>query len=294
MKTVTLRLKGGIGNQLFSYAFARKLSIINNAKLHIDIKTGFEKDFIYKRNYQLYNFNIKDVTIVKPIYTFFILKKYFLKLLNYFYPSSFYKILNDNSLKYNPNLLHFTFKHKLFIEGYFQSEDYFKDIENIIRNDLTILPPSDDFNNQLLNKISKCSNSVCLHIRNFEKTSYKNIVNISIDYYSKAINYLNSRYQNLHFFIFSDDINSITKYLELLNNNYTIISHNNSDNNAYIDLWLMKECKYFITANSTFSWWAAWLCINKNKIILTPDYKGDGINNFWNFDGLIPNSWIKI
>ena len=56
----------------------------------------------------------------------------------------------------------------------------------------------------------------------------------------------------------------------------------------------MKECKYFITANSTFSWWAAWLCNNKDKLILTPNYKGDGVSNFWNFDGLIPNSWVKI
>jgi hypothetical protein len=294
MKIVILRLKGGIGNQLFSYAFARRLSIINNAKLFIDIKTGFEKDYIYNRTFQLNKFKINNVTYIKPNYYFYIIKKFIFKFFNNFFQNFVYKTLEENNLNFDSKLLHFNFNHKLYVEGYFQSEEYFKDIENIIREDLTIIPPTDDFNINLNNKISNCHNSVCLHIRFFEKTAHKNILNISIDYYKKAIFYLNSRYSDLHFFIFSDDIHNISNYLDLLNNNYTIISHNNTDDKAYVDLWLMKECKYFITANSTFSWWAAWLCNNQNKLIITPKYKGDGINNFWNFDGLIPNTWIKI
>jgi hypothetical protein len=184
----------------------------------------------------------------------------------------------------------------LFLEGYWQSEKYFKDIESIIRADLEIIPPTDEINLGLASKISTLD-SVAIHFRDFDFINHEGRKsNINMDYYKKSINYLSDLGPNVHYFVFSDNPYLASNILFLPKDKVTYVSNNLGEENAYADLWLMSLCKHFIIANSTFSWWGAWLSKNPNKIVITPDVDLNLSNSVtaWGFDGLIPEEWIKI
>jgi hypothetical protein len=100
--------------------------------------------------------------------------------------------------------------------------------------------------------------------------------------------------QDAHYFIFSDRPFDTQRFLPLPKQRFTIVSHNQNDAMAYADLWLMSQCKHFIIANSTFSWWGAWLANNPVKIVIAPGFEKCDGKSHWGFEGLLPNSWIKI
>ena len=114
-----------------------------------------------------------------------------------------------------------------------------------------------------------------------------------MEYYNKAISAIELKKSNLHYYIFSDQPNEVSKYIDLNRSQFTIVAHNIGDSNAYADLWLMSLCSNFIIANSTFSWWGAWLSNNPNKLVYAPNIKKSGITS-WGFIGLIPDNWILI
>ncbi len=182
---------------------------------------------------------------------------------------------------------------KLFLEGYWQSERYFKDIEDVIRKDLKIVPPNDSLNLSLAKKMSKCV-SVAVHVRFFNPENEKKTSNVERNYYEKAINEIQSRLDIGHFFIFSDNPKFAQELLNLDSTKATFILHNKGDENSYADLWLMTKCKHFIIANSTFSWWGAWLSNYPDKIVVAPKSKTkyNGVVS-WGFEGLLPEEWIK-
>ena len=95
------------------------------------------------------------------------------------------------------------------------------------------------------------------------------------------------------YFVFSDDPAATKKSLTLPEDRTVYVSHNRGDENAYADLWLMQQCRHFITANSTFSWWGAWLGGGEDKLVVTPDLVIDG-KAAWGFRGLIPAEWTRV
>ena len=119
--------------------------------------------------------------------------------------------------------------------------------------------------------------------------------NLNNSYYWRAISLLLSRCPDLHFFLFSDRPELFEKKFDTQNLNITIVSSEDHPNaSAHNDFYLMSRCKHFILANSTFSWWAAWLADNPGKTVIVPDiYSDTGISG-WGFEGLIPEKWIKL
>jgi len=105
--------------------------------------------------------------------------------------------------------------------------------------------------------------------------------------------FMQERVPSPHYFLFSDDPDASRSMLGLSENRVTFIDHNQGEENAYKDLWLMTHCKHFIIADSTFSWWGAWLAKSDSKIVLAPGMSLSG-NTAWNFRGLIPDSWVLI
>ena len=204
-------------------------------------------------------------------------------------------IFKKYHISYEPDFLE-SIKNKdsACLEGYWQSENYFKDVETIIRTDLEIEPPKDLENLAVAAKIIH-SLSVAVHVRFFDTPQdSKSINNISSDYYSQAISKMDTLAPGAHYFVFSDQPEAARGKIPLPDSRITCVAHNQGDVNAYADLWLMTLCKHFIIANSTFSWWGAWLAAYKGKYIIAPGLKKSSGKSCWGFKGLLPDSWIRL
>jgi hypothetical protein len=297
---ITVRIKGGIGNQLFCYATARRLSIINKCELIIDDISGFAYDYEYGRKSALHNFALpcRNATPAERFEPFSRIKRFLIKLHSSILPYERRKYIQQKDAKLDAMLIKLKLKNDVYLDGLWQSHKYFEDIEEVIRNDLRIIPPTDDVNVEIMRDI-KTSNSVAIHIRFFDNPVMASKNNLPMSYYHRAINYINSHVENPRFFLFSDN----PEYaLEKLNfdfnidiNNITIVSNNSGDKNSYADLWLMSHCEHFIIANSTFSWWGAWLANGFDKIVIYPK---SAINDYgyipWVMTGEMPEKWIPI
>lgn len=294
MNKIIVRIKGGLGNQLFCYTAARRLAVVNNAELVIDDATGFTRDLRYQRQYSLDHFCIpvRKATSNEKLEPLERYRRGVMKLLSIKKPFSERTYLEQEGLDFDNRLLKLEVKKTLYLDGLWQSEKYFKDVQEVIRKDLQIIPPQDTKNHQMAEKIVSC-NAVAIHIRWFHNPKIGGIHNISTDYYQKAIELIETRIDSPHYFLFSDDPVAASEKINLPKERVTFVTHNRGDENAYADMWLMSKCQHFIIANSTFSWWGAWLSENASKIVVAPSIQLDGETS-WGFTGLIPDNWIKI
>lgn len=297
MSKIIARIKGGLGNQLFCYAAARRLALVNGAELVIDDVTGFARDREYRRRYLLEHFQI-PCRKASPDERMEPFERYRRGLTKFIARHrSFYKrqYLEQEGIDFDPRLLDFKVKETLYLDGLWQSENYFKDVEEQIRHDLQIIPPLDVRNQEFSKRIRNC-NAVCVHVRWFEmqnSNGHNASYNLNRDYYLRAIEKIFNKVPDFQLFLFSDDTEKACKMLQLHVGKINCVDHNHDVENTYADLWLMTQCKYFIIANSTFSWWGAWLSRAPDKIVIAPVIILEGITA-WGFKGLIPDGWILL
>ena len=291
---IFVRIKGGLGNQLFCYAAARRLAIANSAELVIDDVTGFVRDSQYFRKYALDHFRIpcRKATHGERLEPFERYRRGMLKWLSRRKPFSERRYLEQEKQEFDERLLGLKLTGTLYLDGYWQSEGYFKDIEQTIRKDLLIIPPEDELNQQMSEKI-RSTNAVAVHVRWFDEPGRPELNNASADYYLRAISSIEHKTNLPSYFLFSDDSDAARAKLALPEDRVTYVGHNRGDENAYADLWLMSQCRHFIIANSSFSWWGAWLSETRGGIIIAPDFKVNGITS-WGFKGLVPDSWLLV
>lgn len=291
---VIVRIRGGLGNQLFCYAAARRLALVSNAELAIDDVTGFIRDHQYNRKYLLDNFLIpvRKATSWERMEPFERCRRGVAKLIAGHQSFHERRYVEEGGIYFDPRLLEFHPKRTVYIDGLWQSERYFKDVEEVIRQDLRIIPPPDAANRHMARKIREC-NSICVHIRCYSNQSSVSNLDISKSYYSCAVDYIFERVPMPHFFIFSDNPDVACTKLSLPKGMFTYMTHNLSVGSAYADLWLMSQCKHFIIANSTFSWWGAWLAESYPKIVAAPDVDLTEVAG-WDFLGLIPGNWVLL
>jgi hypothetical protein len=292
---ITVILIGGLGNQMFQYAAARRLAEKHLTILKLDI-SSFET---YKlRKYNLHCFHIcecfADNNQVKDLYkknSFF--KKVGKKItsrLNFFsygYPN----VLTEKYFHFDPQILNAP--NNVLLDGYWQSEKYFSDITDILRREFVVKYQQDPISAKFAEQI-KNTESVSLHVR---RTDYVNNLLTSqvhgtcdLKYYAQAVKYIGERKSNPHFFIFSDEP-EWARYNLKLGFPTTIVDCNDASRN-YEDLRLMSSCKHNIIANSSFSWWGAWLNQNDHKMIIAPKHWFNDLSR--DTKDLIPEQWIKI
>lgn len=293
MSKVVVRIKGGLGNQLFCFAAARRLALVNQAELVIDDVTGFARDRQYRRDYMLDHFTIpvRKATAAERMEPFERYRRGFAKLISRQRPFLKRKYVEQGGIEFDPRLLEFRLSGKVYVDGLWQSEGYFKDVEQTIREDLRIIPPVDAENLHLAEKIRNCQVAIALHVRWFDVPGNSLGNNVSNKYYQRAIAMMEERINAPHYFLFSDNPEAARSKLDLPEGRVSFVSHNQGDGNAYADLWLMSQCRHFITANSTFSWWGAWLGESADSIVLVPEFTPDGGVTSWCFNGLIPERW---
>lgn len=179
-----------------------------------------------------------------------------------------------------------------YLYGYWQSEKYFLKIQKIIRKDFSFQTPLDGVNAEMANKMST-SNAVSIHVRrgDYVANSYANRMHgtCSLTYYADAIRYIAQRITCPQFFVFSDEIEWVKQNLPI-DWPCQYVSHNQGDK-SFNDMHLMSLCKHHIIANSSFSWWGAWLNADVNKIVIAPK-RWFAIDR--NTSDLIPVAWVTL
>ena len=281
--TIRIKLSGGLGNQMFQFATGYAVAKKNNVRLSLDLKyinkrmkhNGFELDRVFNI-YSKVSFLNKQLSF----------KTINLKEILTIFDNSFYNF-KEPHYHYSNNIFNLP-KHS-FLDGYWQSELYFKDYGQEIREIFTFPNNLNKENNSIIHDINQ-NNSISIHVRKGDfllKQNNNHNTNLK-EYYFKAINASSNFLKNAKFFIFTDDSTWVRENFNL-NHHHTIVDVNHGKN-SFLDMYLMSLCQINIIANSSFSWWGAWLNNNKDKIIYAP-------KNWFNdksicTDDLFPKSWI--
>jgi hypothetical protein len=294
---IIIRITSGLGNQLFQYAMARAFTLRNNALLKLDI--SFYKDN-YHRIYGLNRFNIHEEIAtyeeINSLKTNNISSGYFSKLIKRI-NSKRINLINDTYIKeksycnFDSDI--FKYHDNKYFDGYWANEKYFIDFESQIRKEFTLKRSSNSDYSTWFEFIEN-SNSVSVHIRRGDYLSNDLFCALPFSYYEKAVNYLFEHISNPVFYIFSDDISWVKTNMKFAPNVFYVTVKNPPID--YVELILMSRCKHQIIANSTFSWWGAWLNENTQKIVIAPKkwYSNKSAQKQYSKGSLIPSSWIKI
>lgn len=251
------KFMGGLGNQMFQIAAAKAHALRNNTQFKV-CEAG------HVLPYQGFKFKKYKNSIFRSIQTIDSIPT---GIKRYDEPHVHYKKIPDTK--------------DLFIVGYFQSEKYFKDYETIIKN-LFSIPEA--IKEDIYNKYPQIyKDSVSLHVRRGDYVGLQGYHGLqTVEYYSNALECIG---KSKNVFIFSDDIKWCKENLK--------VSQNFIEEDDYISLYMMSLCENNILANSSFSWWGAWLNENQNKKVVAPK-KWFGPNGPKNTQDIIPEEWIKI
>lgn len=289
---IITKLIGGLGNQMFQYAIAYRLAKLSGTKLKMDI-AGFEKYKLHKVAIHHLNTDFEHSVISKKNINELISRygmRRWIKKTGILKPKI--KIIKDKERGFQAELITH-YNEDVYLDGFWQSEKYFSDVADEIRERLKVITPPSIPNQQLISKI-KSTDAVSVHIRradyvtNAATLSFHGVC--TMDYYLQAANIIKSKISQPVFFIFSDDIEWAKENINFNTEQY-FADLNNADTN-YEDLRLMYSCSHHIVANSSFSWWGAWLNPGKEKIVIAPQkwYNNPEFNN----DDIIPGTWTRI
>ena len=292
---IVVKLLGGLGNQMFQYAIGRVLSLKLNTDLKFDhdFFQGKDDEISTKRSFELHVFNIDFKKATDYDIKLFTGKSRLQKKIEHEVPFfKKYHLVIEKSHEFNATIL--DTKNNSYLNGYWQSEKYFKSIRSILLKDFILKNPINTVN--ALN-VLKCQNknSVSIHIRRGDYVSnssnllYHGIC--SLQYYYDAIHYLKGKInEDIKLFVFTDDMVWVNENFKP-EYNFEIINDNKGIDSFY-DMYLMSICHHNIIANSSFSWWGAWLNTHPNKIVIAPKnwFETKDINS----EDVIPENWVKL
>lgn len=281
----------GLANKMFHYALYKALEtkdfdVYLNVKSYVISKWSHEsvqlKDVFD-------NIKFKESTKFKRAAKITLFDKIYIHLSSLF--GGHYYIYYG--FKFNNNIFNFKAKNCCLI-GNWQSEKYFENIKDKIRADFRFRDFSDDRNIKISHKM-KQENSVAIHIR--KGIDYKtNIIfknTCPIDYYQRAISYIKAHVENPIFYIFTDNKEWVKEHFT--NFDYILCDWNPTNGKQnYLDMQLMSCAKHNIIANSTYSWWGAWLNMNPNKIVIAPALWFNPINKLYSQVEIVPQDWITL
>jgi Glycosyl transferase family 11 len=292
MSVVYVRLIGGLGNQIFQYATGRALAMRTNASLKLDT-SGYETYGL--RRYELDSFPIEAgialpeelATIIQPNDG----PRSFLDRLLALRKASTITVYREPSFHFDSGLV--MQLPPVYLDGYWQSERYFANIATELRRELTPTLPLDSSNSETAAQIDAVE-AVSLHVRRgdyvTDPTTNAYHGTCSLDYYKRAIDYVCSHVAKLHLFVFSDDHGWTRE--NLVSDLQTTYVTANPPERGFRDLQLMSRCKHHIIANSSFSWWGAWLNPSPNKIVVAPKRWFNTLTH--DTSDLIPQSWVRL
>ncbi len=291
---ITAQIQGGLGNQLFQYATAKALSIRLKGRLQLDISWFSHRwEDVTPRHFLLPELKVdcQLTTHHQAIHS----PKRWRRIAQRFLPLNPY-ILKDRPFRFNSDLN--TFKpytnQDIYLMGYWQSYHYFNAIRNILIKEIKPVNTLSDHYQGYLEKILSCP-SAMVHIRRGDYVHLPVAAKIhgfvGLDYYQKGFDRLLASNPNIHFFVFSDDIEWAKSNLPHQEKIHFIESVD--EFNAPVqELFLMSQCQKHLIANSSLSWWGAWLSESTIPMIIAP--KNWTNNRDKNWDNLLPKHWQKL
>jgi hypothetical protein len=295
MYSIKSVLFGGLGNQMFQYAMGRSLSIKNGLPLTLDLSI-FKIDDFYKREFELENFRIPEFISTINSSNLLSLTRFFTRLprntsliREFFRPFCLLeggKKFDDRATKYCP-------LNGCYVVGYWQDEKYFSSISSEIRAELKSARKLSEKNEQISSTIKNSSNSVAIHIRRMHgipsgKRGMPNndlikTASLGLDYYDESVRQIALKIKDPTYFIFSDSPQWAKDNLKI-NGEVFFLENDRGEN--FEDMLLMSSCSHNVIANSSFSWWGAWLGQVEGRIVIAPKGKLYTPN--------IPDRWTSI
>lgn len=284
---IIMRYGGGLGNQMFQYAAAVTLAQKLGCELEFDTSSyknkhsrSFEMEIFGVETKKTRSFSAKFYWLLRrPLRTFCKLKSFFgLKIYEeetFIYENRFENTDTDT-----------------FLVGFFQSVKYFD--AKLVKEKLNFVEPPEGLNKELIEKMS-AENSVSLHIRRGDYVQKKRFLDLynqlGLEYYSTAINKIKEQEQNPVFYVFSDDIDWVKENLPI---EQAIFVEHNRHGNSWQDLRLMSACKHSIIANSSFSFWGAFLGTNPHGVVIAPKKWFNKDIETQQTRDIYPENWIRI
>ena len=296
------RIAEGLGNQLFMYAHSYALSKKINYSFYIDDESAYfkKKDI---REYELDNFNIsaQKISNNEKFNSYFLnFKRSILKKIDLFLPKKNFLIEQRSNFKQTKYYKYDTkqLSNKIYVEGYFESEQYFKQYKDELREEFKFKNSTSYKDNRYYNEILHNNKivSICVRQNRYsERTGNRDdklsiiksdkFTQDTIEYIFRAISICEKKIDNPIFYIWSNDFKDLREYF----NHDKFIFVENNFNKSITDFYLLNKCKNFIVGPTSFHWWPAWLNYEENNIIIRPKNLNPSNNlDFW------PESWISV
>jgi glycosyl transferase family 11 len=275
-RIVLVTLRGGLGNQMFQYAIGRSISEKHDRALVLDdLALRVDHPGRTKRSYALGVFNI-DAKLTSEISIRRAANR---------------AVIVQDRRGFHEHVLQPNLSVHLELHGFWQHERYFADIAHLLRDHFCMKPGPWD-SSAWKPRIAAVPSAVCVHVRRQDYLTVSTFGFVGREYYQRAAMTMADHVADAHFFIFSDDIPWCKANLSL-DQPHSFVEHNGrADDSTYTDLSLMTLCRHFIIANSSFSWWAAWLGADPRKIVMAPkdwfrDIPSDSRD-------ITPESWLRL
>jgi len=267
-KSVVVGLSGGLGNQMFQFATGRSLAVRLKVPLIFDLSWFAGQ---VDRRFALYPFRIEAECCSQNLWL---------------WPSG-RAIASRFARRWLPRIMgvpvwrepHFHYaygfdalKEAVFLEGYWQSERYFREIRSLLKEEFSLREPMPPASIKLIEEINACD-AICVHVRRGDYLNNPVAAKLhgtcSVNYYRTGIRELCQGLASPHCFVFSDDPTWVRESMEI-DCPMTVVDMN-GPNDAHLDLMLMSACDHFLIANSSLSWWGAWLGSHTEKKVIAPE-----------------------
>lgn len=287
---VIARLAGGLGNQLFMYAFAKALAVRNDVPLLLDTRSGFARDRNYRRSYLLdYLIPPERTASLQQSRAWPLIGRALQSLdrkRNARRPLEERHYLRERCTDFDAEIYRLPIRHPVIVDGYWQSPQYFDDLplRELIRFPEALTRPL----SAELDHIRTSRTSVCLAVRRYEEIpKIKRPMHIlDADYYQRAMARLEDSVENPHYFVFAQDMKWARDNIQSAHP-VSFASEKDPDVGAIQDLYLMTQCQHYILSNSTLHWWGAWLNSGTNNTVIAP---AEG----WAGKDTLPDTWLTI
>ena len=288
---IITQLMGGLGNQMFQYAVGRRLAHRWGTPLKLDTSFYATQSL---RSYGLGYFNIEEhfampaeVARMQGRYPYR-MQRVIHRFVERHKPYYRRRFITEQSTLFDANILQAP--RDTCLRGYWQTDRYFVDIADLLQREFTLRYPLSDCCQRLQNRIAAV-NAVCVHVRRGDYAMNPGIHALcGLDYYTHAIALLLTKIHDAQLFVFTDDPAWVKAHLRFPL--HTTVIEPQSLPCDYEDLHLMSCCKHFIIANSTFSWWGAWLATNLNKVVIAPARWF--VSEAHDTRDLLPDAWYMI